>query len=167
MSPRAHRRFRIVAVLLGLLAVGATAQVALASLSPKVIKALRGQLIISDGPIETAGSDAEVIAAFKAAHRSAIKGSPNAEDVQTWFFHYTAFLKQKGFSSVALEFHVDGKYVADRRLTGIDPSLTVLQGTISITEDDGPAKGKKYALKLVGRQKGKDVVLSTTTLQLN
>mgnify|MGYP006145126363 CR=1 FL=1 len=38
---------------------------------------------------------------------------------------------------------------------------------LRITEDDGPAKGKKYTLKLVGQSKGKDVVLATTTLTMN
>jgi len=161
----ASRWFLSAAVLLGLIAFGS--RDARADLSPKVIKAFKGQVIVSLEAVEQGGSDKDTIAAYKAAKVKELKGEPNADDVTSWVFHYTAFLKKKGFSSLSLEFHSDGKYVADRRLTGIDPSLTVLEGDIQITEDDGPAKGKKYTLKLVGQSKGKDVVLATTTLTMN
>lgn len=162
---KAPRAILSAALLLGLVAIGI--QPAHADLSPKVIKALKGQLIVSEGVVEAGATDKDTIAAYKAAKLSSVKGEANADDVTSWQFHYTAFLKTKGFKELTLEFHSDGKYVADRRLDGIDPSLTVLQGDISITEDDGPAKGKKYTLKLVGKQKGKEVVVATTTVKLD
>lgn len=151
-------------VLLGLIALGTPAQ---ADIGPKVIKAFKGQLIISTDPVETAGTDKEVIAAFKAAKLKELKGEANADEVTQWQFHYTAFLKSKGFKSLTLEFHVNGQYVADRRLEGVDPTLTVLEGDIAINEDEGPAKGKKYTLKLVGTKGKKEVVIATTTLVMN
>lgn len=166
MTARAKSILAVV-VLLGLVALGVKARDAYADVSPKVIKAFKGQIIVSDEPLAGGATDKETIAAYKQQKKSSIKGEPNAEDVTSWTFHYTAFLKKKGFSSLALEFHADGKYVADRRLEGVDPGLGVLEGDISITEDDGPAKGKKYTLKLVGQSKGKDVVLATTTLTMN
>jgi hypothetical protein len=162
MNARARYWFlSAVVLLLGLFALSTRAE---ADIGPKVIKAFKGQIIVSVDAVETAGSDKEVIAAFKAAKVKELKGEPNADDVTSWVFHYTAFLKTKGFKSLALEFHTGNNYVADRRLEGVDPSLTVLEGDIQITEDDGPAKNKKYTLKLVGQKGGKDVVLATTTL---
>lgn len=166
MTARAKSLLAVV-VIFGLVALGVTARNAYADLSPKVIKAFKGQILISDEPLSPGATDKETIAAYKSQKKSSVKGEANAEDVTSWTFHYTAFLKRKGFSQLSLEFHSDGKYVADRRLEGIDTSLTVLEGDISITEDDGPAKGKKYTLKLVGTSKGKDVILATTTLTMN
>jgi hypothetical protein len=42
----------------------------------------------------------------------------------------------------------------------------VLTGIIEITEDDGLTKGKRYTLKLVGKVKGKETVLASTTLDM-
>ena len=169
MTARVHRWFISAVTLLGLIALGllGSQTTAHADLGPKVIKAFKGQIIVSAEPVDTGSSDKEAIANYKAAKLSKIEGTPNADDVTAWQFHYTAFLKKKGFTDLSLEFHVNGKYVADRRLTGVDPKLTVLQGDIQITEDDGPAKGKKYTLKLVGQSKGKDVVVATTTLTMD
>ena len=160
MNARAHRWFIPALVLVGLF----VARDAHADLSKKVIKTFKGQLIVSVSPVETGGNDKETIAAFKAAKLKELKGEENGEDVQSWTFHYTAFLKKTGFSKMTLEFHSDGNYVADQRLEGIDPKDPVLEGDISITENDGPARGKKYTLKLVGQKGGKDVVLSTATI---
>jgi hypothetical protein len=163
MTSFAKRLLVPAVVLLGVVALMRDAQ---ADLSPKVIKALKGQLIVSDGPVEQGASDKDTVAAYKAARKKEIKGEANADDVQTWNFHYTAFLKKKGFTSLTMQFLVDGKLAGDRRLEGVDASLTVLEGDISITEDDGPSRGKKYTLKLVGDSKGKDVLLATTTLTM-
>jgi len=163
MTSFAHRLMPAV-ILVGLVALAPDAH---ADLSAKVIKAFKGQIIITESAVEAAGSDKDTVAAYKAARKTSIKGTPNAEDVQSWSFHYTAFLKKKGFSSLSIEFYSDGKFVADRRLAGVDPTLSVIEGDVSITEDDGPARGKKYALKLVGESKGKDVVLATAALTMN
>jgi hypothetical protein len=164
MTAPAIRWLLSAAFLLGLMTLGAPAE---ADIGPKVIKAFKGQIIVSTDAVETAGTDKEVIAAFKAAKVKELKGTPNADEVTSWQFHYTAFLKSKGYKTLTLEFHVNGQYVADRRLDGVDPSLSVLEGDIGITEDDGPAKGKKYTLKLVGTKGKKEVVIATTTLVMN
>ncbi|MCA9678035.1 MAG: hypothetical protein H6709_17915 [Kofleriaceae bacterium] len=164
MRVRAHRWIVSVVALVALVALGQSAR---ADVSPKVIKALKGQIIVSKEPVESGASDKDTIAEFKKAKLSEIKGEPNADDVVAWHFHYTAFLKGKSSPNLALEFHKGKKYVADQRLTGVDPKLTVLEGDISITEDDGPSRGTEYTLKLVGKSNGKDVVLATTTLKLN
>jgi hypothetical protein len=164
MTARAIRWLLSAAFLLGLISLGTRAE---ADIGPKVIKAFKGQVIVSTDAVETSGTDKEVIAAFKAAKVKELKGEPNADGVTSWQFHYTAFLKTKGYKTLTLEFHVNGNYVADRRLDGVDPKLTVLEGDIGITEDDGPAKGKKYTLKLVGTKGKKEVVIATTTLVMN
>jgi hypothetical protein len=138
-----------------------------ADLSKKVIKTFKGQLIVSSDPVQTGATDKETIASFKAAKLKEVKGEPNADDVQTWHFHYTAFLKKKAGSDLTFEFYTDGKYVADQRLEGVDASDPVIEGDISITEDDGPTKGKKYTLKLVGKVKGKDVTVATATITMD
>ena len=42
--------------------------------------------------------------------------------------------------------------------------MTVLEGEVSITEDDGLTKGKKYTIKLVGKFKGKEAILASSQL---
>ncbi len=169
MTARAHRWIPSIVVVLGvaLLGIAVLARPAYADLSPKVIKAFKGKILVTEGPLEPAGSDKETIAAFKSQALTEVKGAPNADDVTTWSFHYTAFLKKKGISSLAVEFHDGKKFVAEQRLEGVDTSLTVLEGDITITEDDGPTKGKKYTVKLVGTVGSKETVLATTTLTLN
>ena len=164
MNRRAHRTLSLL-LLVGVVALGVSfATEARADMTKKVIKAFKGQILVTEDPLPGGGTDKETIAAFKAAKRKSVKGEPNSEEVTTWTFHYTAFLKKTGFSSLTMEFHSDGRYVADRGLEGVDPKDPVLEGDISITEDDGPAKGKKYTLKLVGTKGGKEVVVATTTL---
>src|SRR5687767_2276462 len=88
MSPRA---ILSAVLLLGLVAIGVRS--AHADLSPKVIKAFKGQVIVSTEAVSGGASDKETIDAYKAAKLSEIKGEPNADEVTTWQFHYTAFLK--------------------------------------------------------------------------
>jgi hypothetical protein len=146
----------------------ATAGVAQADFSAKVIAAFKGQIVVSNDEVDTAGNDKATIDAFKKARLKEVKGEPNGDDVQSWHFYYTAFLNAKpATGDLKLEFYVGDKYVADQHLTGVDMSTPVMNGHIDITEDDGPAKGKAYTLKLVGTVKGKDVVYSTTPITLN
>jgi hypothetical protein len=76
-------------------------------------------------------------------------------------------LKTTGATDLKLEFHSDGKYVADQRLTDVDAKDPVLMGFITINEDDGPAKGKTYTLKLVAKKGSKETVVATTPITLN
>jgi hypothetical protein len=139
-----------------------------ADLSKKVIKAFKGQLIVSTDAVDAGGSDKEVIAAYKAAKLKELKGEANGDDVTSWTFHYTAFLKKRCGTNLTFEFFNEaGDYVANQSITGVDPSDPVIEGDISITEDDGPTKGKKYTLKLVGQVKGKEIVIAQTSLEMD
>jgi hypothetical protein len=152
----------VVALALGLLAMPASAD-----LSRKVIATFKGQIIVSAEQLQPAGNDKETIEEFKKARLKELKGEPNADEVHAWSFHYAAFLKATGSTDLKLEFHVDGKYVADQRLTDVDAKDPVLMGFITITEDDGPAKGKTYQLKLVAKKGAKETVVATTPITLN
>jgi hypothetical protein len=159
-----HRRLQLGAIALVL---GASA-LAQADMSPKVIAAFKGQVVVTADEVEPGANDKATIEAFKKARLKEVKGEPNADDVTAWHFYYTAFLNAKaGASDLKLEFYSGDKYVADQHLTGVDTSAPVLSGSVNISEDDGPAKGKTYTLKLVGEVKGKDVVYATTPLTLD
>ena len=139
-----------------------------ADVSPKVIAAFKGQIVVTADDVEAGATDKATIDAYKKARLKEVKGEPNGEDVQAWHFSYTAFLTSKPASAdLKLEFYVGDKYVADQRLTGVDAQSQVLTGHIDISEDDGPAKNKTYTLKMVAEVKGKDVVYATTPLALN
>jgi hypothetical protein len=146
------------------LVFGATAAPAHADMSKKVIAAFKGKIIISKSPLQSQGDDKSTIAQIKKDQLATVIGAPGGDDVYSWSFMYTAFLtKASGTTSLTLEFYDGTKYVADQKLTGVDPKMTVLEGDVSITEDDGLTKGKKYTVKLV---KGENTVLSSTTLEM-
>lgn len=150
-------------LLAGLAAGLAGAATATADVSPKVIAAYRGQVVITKDDLPPTASVADV----KKLRLKELEGTANSEDVVAWRFHYTAFLNRTGASSLKLEFYVDDKdqrYVADQRLDGIDGRSPVLSGDISITEDEGLSKGKAYILKLTADVKGKDVVVASTPI---
>lgn len=138
-----------------------------ADVSKKVIKALKGQLIISTEPVSPGGTDKETVAAYKAAKLKEVTGEPNGDDVQEWTFHYTAFLKKKAPSAtLELDFY-DGKDLkGNPGLQGVDTTAPVLEGDITISENDGPTKGHKYTVKLVATVNNKDIVLASTTLTM-
>jgi hypothetical protein len=149
------------------LGIAATAPAAHADMSKKVIAAFKGKLIVSNSPLENQGDDKATIAKIKKDTLTEVKGAAGGDDVYAWSFVYTAFLSKSGSPSLKLEFYDGTKYVADQRLTNVDPKMTVLEGEVAITEDDGLTKGKKYTIKLVGELKGKETVVATTTLQMN
>lgn len=148
-------------------AVIATAMLALggglasAEMSKKVTGAFKGQLIVTKGALPEGKSEADTIAKIKADRLKEISGETN-EDVTYWNFHYTAFLSKTGSSKLKMEFFRDGKqFSADKSLDGIDPKTGIIEGDISINEDEGLAKGKSYVIKLVN---DKDVVVASTPL---
>ncbi|MCE9574363.1 MAG: hypothetical protein K8W52_14545 [Deltaproteobacteria bacterium] len=145
----------------------ATSGVAHADLSKKVIAAFKGQIVVTAAEVEPGANDKATIDAYKKARLKEVKGEPNADDAVAWHFFYTAFLKSTGVTEMKLEFYSGDKYVANESLSGIDPKSTVLSGQIDINEDEGPAKGKPYTVKLVGEVRGKEVVFATTPLTLN
>jgi len=158
---RPTRRLFILSSLVAATVLGTGARAADADLSRKVIASFKGKIILSMGKLESAGDDKATVAAFKKANVTTLKGEANGNDVQEWFFNYTAFMKQGGATSLKLEFYNEaGQYVADQTLTDVDPKMTVLEGDITINEDDGLARGKKYVIKLGGTVKGKDVVFA-------
>lgn len=165
---RSTRRLFILASLAGVVALASGARPANADLSRKVITAFKGKILLTIGPLESQGDDKTTIAHFKKMTLASIKGEQNGNDVQEWTFNYTAFLKSGGATSLKLEFYNDtGGYAADQRLTGVDPKMTVLEGDITINEDDGLTKGKKYIVKLTGEVKGKDTVFAQTSVVMN
>lgn len=134
--------------------------VASADMSKGVMSALRGDLVITKGDLPEGKSDKETIAKIKAERLKEITGETR-EDVTHWQFHYTAFLSKPGSASLKMEFYTNGKFVADNRLEGVDPKLTVLSGDIAINEDEGLTKGKSYVIKLVN---DKNVVVASAPL---
>jgi len=123
--------------------------IASADMSKAVIGAFRGQLVISKDELPEGKNDKDTIAKIKAAKLTELTGTPTGEDVQSWRFHYTAFLTKTGSKTLKMEFYRDGKtYSADKRLDGIDPKSAILTGDISIDENEGLAKGKSYVIKL-------------------
>lgn len=157
MSPRQI----FIAVLAAALLVGGVAS---AELSRKVIGAFRGQLVITKDELPEGKNDKDTIAKIKAAKLKELVGEKN-DEVTYWNFHYTAFLKKTGATTLKMEFYIDGKkYVADKTLSGVDPKVSALTGTISINEDEGLTRGKSYVVKLVA---GKNTVVAQTPLVMN
>lgn len=165
-------RARNVAVAVAAVALLAGSTAALADLSSKVVqKEMKGQLIVTAKPLAAPdGDDRTVVKALKKAAVKSVKGFASGE-VKGWNFAFIAFLKKApGKNELSLDFYTDDKeklYVANKRLTGIDPKLPVLEGQVDITEDDGVNAGKSYVLKLVVNHGGKkETLLATTKLTL-
>ena len=140
--------------------------IASADMSRNVIAAFRGELVITKNELPEGKNDKDTIAKIKAERLKELTGEKR-EDVVYWHFHYTAFLSKSGATQLKMEFYTNDKnkkFVADNRLEGVDPKLTVLSGDISINEDEGLAKGKPYLIKLVN---DKDVVVASTPLVMN
>jgi hypothetical protein len=131
-----------------------------ADMSKTLIAAFRGELVITKGDLPEGKNEKETIARIKAERLKELTGEAH-DDVTHWHFHYTAFLTKPGATRLKMEFYTNGKYVADNRLDGVDPKITVLSGDISINEDEGLSKGKAYVIKLVT---DKDVVVASTPL---
>jgi hypothetical protein len=134
-----------------------------AELSRNVIAAFHGQLVISKDELPEGKNDKDTIQKIKAAQLHELVGTASA-DVTAWHFHYSAFVAKSGATSLKMMFYADGKrYVADKRLDGVDPKSAMLTGDISIDEDEGLAKGKSYTIKL---ETDKDAVVAQTTLTM-
>lgn len=161
-----RRTLSLAACALALIAFASTA--ARADLSKKVQKKLRGHLFIAPSALpQDAADDASQVKALEKAGVSKL-GHTQRNGNAVWSFHFLAFMSRKpGVSKVALDFYLDDKkkeFVAEKRLMGIDPGLTLLASQVDISEDDGLAVGRRYVVKLEAQIKGKDVVLAHTTL---
>jgi hypothetical protein len=140
-----------------------------ADVSEQVQKKFKGQILISaDALPSTAVDDAELIRALKKAHTSVVAHSGGAGSA-VWHFYFMAFMTKKpGVTQVSLDFYTDDKkrqFVAQERLAGIDPKLTLLESAVELSEDDGLSPDQSYVVKLTAEVKGKEVVLATTKLR--
>jgi hypothetical protein len=141
--------------------LAATSVPAFADFSKSVSGAFKGQVVVTKDELPVGKNDKDTIAKIKKAQLKEVTGSPNADDVQGWTFHYTAFLSKTGAKALKMEFMKGGKLAADKQLDGIDPKSAVLTGEISINEDEGLAKGSTYTVQLVA---GSSVVSKTTLI---
>ena len=156
------------ALLAALALVLAASGAASADVSESVQKKFRGQILVSAEPLpETATDEAEQVRALKKAATTVVAHGPGEPAV--WRFHFMAFMTKKPVATqVALDFYTDDKkkdFVAQERLTGIDPALTLLHSQVELSEDDGLTAGRSYVVKLTAEVKGKEVVLATTKLR--
>jgi hypothetical protein len=138
-------------------------RVASADVSRNVMAAFKGELVITKGELPDGKTEKDTIAKIKSERLKELTGEERS-DVVYWHFHYTAFLSKPGSSLLKMEFYTndkDKKFVADKRIDGVDPKTPALSGEISIDEDEGLSKGKPYIIKLVT---DKDVVVASTPL---
>ncbi len=163
-------RTRLVAVVITAIAVALGAGgVAIAGFGKKVQKTFRGQILITADKLDLSAGDSDADS-IKHCNQARLKVVESADEdgVATWRFFYTAFFtKHPTDGTVSLDFYTDDKdklYVANKKMTGVDPKIATLQAHVVITEDDGLNPGRKYIVKLTGTAHGKEVVLATTKL---
>jgi hypothetical protein len=143
-------------------AVVAASSPAWATMSKAVTSAFRGQLVISEGELPVGKNDKDTIAKIKKAQLKELAGNPKG-DVTAWNFHYTAFLSKTGATKLKLEFMKEGRLAADQQLDGVDPKSAILEGDITIDEDEGLAKGSTYTVQLVNAS---HAVVAKATLKM-
>ena len=117
------RRLMSAAVLA--LSVVAASPIARADLSKSVISTFRGQLVISKDELPEGKNDRDTVSKIKAASLKELVGEPHG-DVTAWHFHYTAFLKATGASTLKLEFMNGKQLAADKNQKVIDAAQSVL-----------------------------------------
>ena len=158
-----------VAVVVGLVGL-ALALVAHAGMSKKVQNKFKGRILISDEELPDGDSsdDAGTIRKFEKLHKTSVQ-SDKVDDVASWTFFYTAFLKtQPGSGGLTMDFHKTDKaktYVANSRLE-VDSSLTIISGRLTIDENEGPNPGTAYDVIIRGKKGGKEIELARTRLTL-
>jgi hypothetical protein len=150
--------------------VASTLSLAGADVTPKVQKAFRGRILITPNGLPDARStDDETIALFKKSNASKLEGTKNDDGVSQWSFQFTAFLKTAPkVTSLSFDFYTDDKeklYVANKGMMGVDPAMDIISGSLSINEDDGLVRGKRYIIKLTGKVKKKEVVFAETKVK--
>ena len=134
-----------------------------------IAKAFKGQLLISVDalPAPDAEDAKGTIKSYKQLSVKSITGQVT-DGIATFDFHFMAFMKTKPKSSqLSLEFYTDDKeklFVADKRLSGADPNMTILSSSVRISEDENLNRNRKYVVNLVAQQGKKSVILATTKL---
>ncbi len=134
----------------------------LADMSRGVMRAFRGQIVISKGELPTGKNDKDTISRIKKDQVKELTGTAN-EDVTSWYFSYTAFLSKTGSKTLKMQFLKGKQLAADKTLDGIDPKTPILTGEISINEDEGLNKGTTYNIVLVNPS---GAVVAKTTLTM-
>jgi hypothetical protein len=139
-----------------------------ADVSEAVQKKFKGQILVSADPLpDSAADEAELIRQLKKAAIGTVTHASG--ETAVWRFHFMAFMSKKpGATQVSLDFYTDDKkkeFVAQERLAGIDPTLTLLHSQVELSEDDGLTADRAYVVKLTAEVKGKEVVLATTKLR--
>lgn len=133
--------------------------------SAAVYKKFKGQIIVSDAPIEIVGNDNAVTKSLKKAQKSELRGSEG-----TWSFHFMAFLAKKPTQGqLTVAFYTDAggrRTMATYKDVEADTGSDVLTMPFEIHEDDGINPGTKYELALVDLSSGQEVVFAKTKLTL-
>ena len=160
------RRWGIaLAVSLLALAVSTSAR---ADITKKVQSKFKGQIIITEEPLPEVGDAKQGIAVVKKLNQSSVKGD-EIEGVMSWTFYYTAFLKKPPKTSdLTLDFHTADKenlYVANNRLQ-VNGNINIIEGRITITEDDGPSRNRTYNLILRAKKGAKEIEVAKTKINL-
>jgi len=164
-----NRRLSVLASAFAAAAVVLAASSANADIDKKALKQLRGTILVSADELPPIDGAGVTVQSLKKAHQTTQK-SVMSGDIATWKFYFVAFLKKKpGVTQLSFDFYTTDKrklFVANKRLTGIDRSLTLLSSMIEITEDDGLTRGKTYTVKLTATKGKREVVLATTKLSM-
>src|SRR5690606_38893813 len=122
-----------------------------------IANAFKGQLLISVDalPAPDAEDAKGTIKSYKQLSVKTITGAVS-DGIATFDFHFMAFMKSKPKSSkLSLEFYTDDKeklFVADKRLSGADPNMTILSSSVRISEDENLNRNRKYVVNLVAQQ---------------
>lgn len=136
-----------------------------------VLEAFSGQVLISTAPLRPAGeTQEEIVESFRKGSLQAVAPvDASAEDLE-WSFYFTAFLdKASRLTELSLDVYAadgDKRYIASKRMMGIDPKLRILAGDMSLSEEDGVKRGGKYRLVLTGQMGDREVTFASATLTL-
>jgi hypothetical protein len=163
---RPSKRIALVLAAIGtlLLAVGSVS-----ARPDKVAKAFKGKILFSTEalPAPDPENPKETIKTYREQKIKVVQHE-EIDGVATWRFHFMAFMKRKPLSTtLSLDFYTDDKeklFVAQKRMSGADPSLTLLTSSVSINADEGLKKGGRYIVKLTAPSGKKEVVLAEAKL---
>lgn len=133
-----------------------------ADFSRPVHATFRGQLVVSKDELRAGKSDKDTIAKIKAMRLAAIVGEKR-DGIHYWSFRYTAFLARTGSERLQLLFKGQ-RVVPSKTLDGIDPKASLLDGDITINQDEGVEPGKTYSLVLVNA-KGQALASANVTFR--
>jgi hypothetical protein len=163
-----HMRIRLSVVVSLILVAGAVAQ---AGKPRSVHDAFAGRVLLSTAPLRATGAtEAAMIEDFRKAAVDEITSRDTGAAEAAWHFHFTAFLaKPPRVSEMSLDLYTaddDRRYITSKRMMGIDPTLQILAGDMTLNEDDGVKPGAAYRLVLTGAVRGREVTFATAVVTL-